>query len=226
MAEATPIGERLLALRRRLPDTVRLVAVSKFHPVEAMMQAYAAGQRVFGESRVRELVEKRQQLPDDVKLHYIAHLQRNKVRAVLPCVDMIESVDSVELLRLIDREAERLGRKIDVLLQVHVAREATKTGFAVEELLSAAVAGELSGLDNVKVRGVMAMASLTDDMEQVAREFDVARHTFDVLKEEFYADDPGFDVLSMGMTDDWPVAVAHGSTQVRIGSAIFGPRQY
>ena len=224
MAEVNPIAERLSALRRELPDGVRLVAVSKFHPVESIMEAYRAGQRVFGESRVQELVAKRQQLPDDVRLHYIAHLQRNKVRAVLPCVEMIESIDSIDLLHLVDREANRIGRTIDVLLQVHVAREQAKTGFAVEELLDAAVRGELSNFGNARICGLMAMATFTDDMVQVAREFDVARHTFEVLKEEFFADDPSFAVLSMGMTDDWRVAVAHGSTQVRIGSAIFGPR--
>lgn len=221
----TQIQQNLAAIKGQLPAGVELVAVSKFHPVEALLQAYEAGQRVFGESRAQELVVKFRQMPSDTRFHFIGHLQRNKVRVVVPCVSMIESVDSVSLLKLIDEEAGREGRNVNVLLEVRVATEAAKTGFEVDALLSAAAGGELSGFGNVRICGLMAMASFTDDMEQVAREFDKARAAFLQLKHGVFHDCPEFCRLSMGMTDDWQVAVNHGSTMVRIGTAIFGSRQ-
>ena len=221
----TQIQKNLAAIKAQLPDGVELVAVSKFHPVEALQQAYDAGQRVFGESRAQELVVKFRQMPADTCFHFVGHLQRNKVRAVVPCVGMIESVDSVALLRLIDQEAARAGRSVDVLLEVHVATEAAKTGFSVDELMRNAAAGELSGFDNVRICGLMAMASFTDNMDQVAQEFDKAHEAFLRLKKGIFHDHPEFCSLSMGMTDDWPVAVKHGSTMVRIRTAIFGMRQ-
>lgn len=220
------IRENLLAVEAQLPASVQLVAVSKFHPVESLMEAYDAGQRVFGESRAQELVVKAGQLPGDIRWHFIGHLQTNKVRQVVPHVAMIESVDSMRLLQLINREAARLGKKVDVLLQLHVAQEEAKTGFAVEELLTALSLGELSGIDNVVVRGLMAMASLTDDEEQIDREFGIVENTFKLVKEEFFSDKPEFNRLSMGMSHDWRVAVKHGATLVRIGTAIFGQREY
>ena len=216
----------MLAVEAQLPASVQLVAVSKFHPVESLMEAYDAGQRVFGESRAQELVVKAGQLPGDIRWHFIGHLQTNKVRQVVPHVAMIESVDSMRLLQLINREAARLGKKVDVLLQLHVAQEEAKTGFAVEELLTALSLGELSGIDNVVVRGLMAMASLTDDEEQIDREFGIVENTFKLVKEEFFSDKPEFNRLSMGMSHDWRVAVKHGATLVRIGTAIFGQREY
>ena len=220
------IKENLEKVNAMLPDGVRLVAVSKFHPVEELAEAYEAGQRLFGENRAQELIAKAPLLPDDVRWHFIGHLQKNKVRAIMPYVSVIESVDSVKLLQLIEKEAARIDRKVDVLLQIHVAQEETKSGFSVEELLQAGEDGLLTCYDHVRVCGVMAMASLTDDMEQVAQEFDLVRRTYLILKDGCFDDCADFFELSMGMSDDWQVAVKYGATLVRIGTAIFGPRQY
>lgn len=220
------IKENLENVSALLPDGVRLVAVSKFHPVEELAEAYEAGQRLFGENRAQELIAKAPLLPDDVRWHFIGHLQKNKVRAIMPYVSVIESVDSVKLLQLIEKEAARIDRKVDVLLQIHVAQEETKSGFSVEELLQAGEEGLLTCYDHVRVCGVMAMASLTDDMEQVAQEFDLVRRTYLMLKDGPFDDCADFFELSMGMSDDWQVAVKHGATLVRIGTAIFGPRQH
>lgn len=220
------IKENLEKVTAMLPDGVRLVAVSKFHPVEELQEAYDAGQRLFGENRAQELVAKAPQLPDDIRWHFIGHLQKNKVRAIMPHVSVIESVDSVQLLQLIEKEAARIDRKVDVLLQLHVAQEETKSGFSVEEVLEAGEQGLLTCYDHVRVCGVMAMASLTDDMEQVAQEFDLVRRTYIMLKDGCFDDCADFFELSMGMSDDWQVAVKYGATLVRIGTAIFGPRKY
>ena len=220
------IKENLEKVTAMLPDGVRLVAVSKFHPVEELQEAYDAGQRLFGENRAQELIAKAPQLPEDIRWHFIGHLQKNKVRAIMPHVSVIESVDSVQLLQLIEKEAARIDRKVDVLLQLHVAQEETKSGFSVEEVLEAGEQGLLTCYDHVRVCGVMAMASLTDDMEQVAQEFDLVRRTYLMLKDGCFDDCADFFELSMGMSDDWQVAVKYGATLVRIGTAIFGPRKY
>ncbi len=216
------IAERIHGLRERLPAGVELVAVSKFHPVEQLGEAYAAGQRRFGESRVQELVAKVPQLPADVEWHFIGHLQKNKVRQLMPHVAMIQSIDSLELLHLVDKEAARLGRTVDVLLELHVAAEQAKSGFLPEEIVAIAERGELNQLSNTILRGVMAMATFTDDMAQVDREFAVVESTFNRLKKIIGL--PSFNQVSMGMSDDWQVAIKHGSTMVRIGTEIFGPR--
>lgn len=211
---------------RQLPSGTRLVAVSKFHPVEELQEAYDAGQRFFGESRAQEFIAKAPQLPKDICWHFIGHLQKNKVRAIMPYVNVIESVHSIELLRLIEKEAARIDRTVDVLLQLHVAQEETKSGFSVDELLEAADEGLLTGYPHVRVCGLMAMASLTDDMDQVAQEFDTVRRTYLTLKDGCFDESEDFNELSMGMSDDWKIAIDHGATLVRIGTAIFGPRQY
>lgn len=220
------IADSIKDINGQLPQGVRLVAVSKFHPVEAVKEAYDAGQRVFGESRAQELSVKAPLMPGDVEWHFIGHLQTNKARQVVQVAHVIESVDSLKLLRLIDSEAARAGRTIDVLLQLHVAREEAKSGFAPDELLSLADAGDLEGLTNTRIRGIMAMATFTDDEAQIAREFATVKQTFDTLKAGAMSGNPSFDEISMGMSDDWHIAVQHGSTLVRIGTAIFGARQY
>ena len=220
------ISTNIKDIEAQLPCGVRLVAVSKFHPVEALKQAYDAGQRVFGESRAQELSGKVGEMPADVEWHFIGHLQTNKARQVVQCANVIESVDSLKLLRLIDSEAARAGREIDVLLQLHVAQEEAKSGFAPQELLDVANGGELDGLTNTRIRGLMAMATFTDDEEQIAREFAQVKETFDALKQSAMAGNEMFNEISMGMSDDWHIAVKHGSTLVRIGTAIFGPREY
>lgn len=216
------IAERIHGLRERLPAGVELVAVSKFHPVEQLGEAYAAGQRRFGESRVQELVAKVPQLPADVEWHFIGHLQKNKVRQLMPHVAMIQSIDSLELLHLVDKEAARMGRTVDVLLELHVAAEQAKSGFLPEEIVAIAERSELNQLSNTILRGVMAMATFTDDMAQVDHEFAVVESTFNRLKKIIGS--PSFNQVSMGMSDDWQVAIKHGSTMVRIGTEIFGPR--
>ncbi len=220
------IQENLEKVKAQLPGGVRLVAVSKFHPVEELAAAYEAGQRLFGENRAQELIVKAPELPNDIRWHFIGHLQKNKVRAIMPHVSVIESIDSVELLKLVEKEAARIDRTVDVLLQLHVAQEETKSGFSVDEVIEAGENGLLTCYPHVRVCGVMAMASLTEDMEQVAQEFDLVRRTYLTLKDGCFDESPDFNELSMGMSDDWQVAVKYGATLVRIGTAIFGPRVY
>lgn len=220
------IQENLERVKAQLPGGVRLVAVSKFHPVEELAAAYEVGQRLFGENRAQELIAKAPELPNDIRWHFIGHLQKNKVRAIMPHVSVIESIDSVELLKLVEKEAARIDRTVDVLLQLHVAQEETKSGFSVDEVIEAGENGLLTCYPHVRVCGVMAMASLTEDMEQVAQEFDLVRRTYLTLKDGCFDESPDFNELSMGMSNDWQVAVKYGATLVRIGTAIFGPRVY
>jgi PLP dependent protein len=220
------IKENIEKITSQLPAGVRLVAVSKFHPVEKLREAYDAGQRLFGENHAQELVAKAPLMPADVSWHFIGHLQSNKVRAIMPSVSVIESIDTIKLLHLVNKEAQRIGRTVDVLLQLHVAQEETKSGFSVDEILEAAGNGEFSGFDNVRICGLMAMATNTPDTAQVAQEFATVRSTFDKLKSSYFAGNAAFREISMGMSDDWHIAVEHGSTMVRIGTAVFGPREY
>lgn len=213
-----PIADNLARIRAELPAGVRLVAVSKFHPVEAVREAYDAGQRVFGESRAAELAAKAQAMPPDVEWHFIGHLQTNKVRTVVAHASVIESVDSERLLRLIDSEAARAGRTVDVLLQVHVAAEDTKTGMTPAELL--AVASACRGLPHARIRGVMGMATNTDDRRRIADDF----RNIAAVAAQLQLMEPGATELSMGMSHDWPLAVEQGATSVRIGTDIFGAR--
>ena len=221
----TTIAERLNEICSTLADGVELVAVSKFHPAEALQEAYDAGQRLFGESRAQELQAKAPVLPDDIRWHFIGHLQTNKVRPVVTYASMIESIDSEHLLEAVDREAERQGKTIDVLLQVHVAAEETKFGFSPEELLDFFRARKFESLKATHICGLMAMASNTDDSGRVRADFECVV----ALRDEILSICPDlrrFDVLSMGMSDDYGIAMECGSTHVRIGTAIFGPRQY
>ena len=220
------VASEIIRFTDELPANVRLVAVSKFHPVERLMEAYSAGQRIFGESRVQELVQKAQEMPADVQWHFIGHLQTNKVRALLPHVSLIHSVDSERLLDCIDKEAERIGRTVDVLLQIHVAQEEAKFGFTLQEITQLANSGKLTAMSHVRVVGVMAMATNTDDDAEIRREFAEAHHVFYTLKDGCFFGDEHFCELSMGMSDDYRLAIAEGSTMVRIGTTIFGAREY
>lgn len=217
------VTTQLEAVRRTLPDGVQLVAVSKTHPAEAIREAYAAGQRLFGESRPQELHAKYEALPRDIRWHMIGHLQTNKVRLIAPFVAMIESVDSARLSETIQHEAARCGRTIDVLLELHVAREQSKTGWDPAELADYIATGAFGRMPNLRVRGLMGIASHTDDEAVVRRDFEALRAAFLQLQPRF---GEAFDTLSMGMSDDYPLAVACGSTSVRIGSRIFGERFY
>ena len=209
-----------------MPAGVELVAVSKFHPVEALREAYGAGQRIFGESRALELRDKAAAMPADVEWHFIGHLQTNKVRTVLPHVSLIHSIDSERLLRLVDAEAQRLGRRVGVLLQVHVAKEETKYGFSPEELQSIITPELVVSLPGVEIRGVMGMASNVDDPERIGADFEALHRAFEALRAGVFASSPSFSILSMGMSHDWPIAVDHGSNMIRVGTDIFGEREY
>lgn len=217
------IESQLAAVRRSLPEGVTLVAVSKTHPAAAIREAYDAGQRIFGESRPQELREKYEALPRDIEWHMIGHLQTNKVKYIAPFVALIHSVDSARLAETIQKEAAKCGRVIDILLEIHVAREETKSGWAFDELEAWIATSPFAALSDVRVRGVMGIATNTDDEAVVRRDFEELRRCFERLKPHF---GPAFDTLSMGMSHDYPLAVACGATMVRVGTLIFGERDY
>lgn len=218
------VASEIIRLRKELPEGVRLCAVSKFHPASAIREAYDAGQSCFGESRVQELLEKIPQLPSDIDWHFIGHLQTNKVRPLIGKTALIESVDSAKLLFLIDSESRKAGVVTRVLMQLHVAREETKFGFLPEELLSFFKEKRYEILTNTHICGVMGMASNTDDETRIRADFAEIARVFREIKQQCL-DLRGFDVVSMGMSHDWPIAVEEGATIVRIGSMIFGERQ-
>ena len=217
------VARQIEAVRATLREGVSLVAVSKTHPVEAIEEAYAAGQRLFGESRPQELKAKYEALPKDIRWHMIGHLQTNKIKYIAPFVALIESVDSARLCEAIEREATKCDRTIDILLEIHVAQEETKTGWNYDELMSYVASGAFRALPHLRVRGVMGIASNTEDEIVIRRDFEALKAAFEALKPHF---DTTFDTLSMGMSDDYPMAIACGSTSVRVGSLIFGARDY
>ena len=217
------IKSEIIRLRESLPESVRLLAVSKFHPVEALQQAYDAGQRAFGESRPQELKAKHEVMPDDIEWVMIGHLQTNKVKYIAPFVSLIESLDSERLAEEINRQAEKCGRTIDCLLEIHVTSEQTKSGWDYEELLSFVQSGGFDRYPNIRLRGVMGMATFTDDEQVVRADFERLAECKAELAKYFGSE---FDMLSMGMSDDYPIALEYGSTEVRIGSTIFGAREY
>ena len=220
------VAENIEKIKNTIPSGVELVAVSKFHPAEMIEEAYAAGQRVFGESRAQELSSKVTALPSDIEWHFIGHLQTNKVRHIVPCVKLIQSIDSDRLLEVVNKEAERIGRTVDVLLQLHVAKETAKFGMTCDECEALVESGKLDSLRNVRVCGVMGMATNTDDENEIRKEFKAIRNVFDTLKKGVMADKPFFSEVSMGMSEDYRIAVEEGSTMIRVGSSIFGERQY
>ena len=209
-----------------LPQGTRLVAISKFHPGEYIMAAYEEGQRVFGESHEQELRLKHESLPKDIEWHFIGHLQTNKVKYIAPYVSMIEAVDSLKLLREINRQAERCGRVIRVLLELHIAEEATKYGLTLDACRQLLDEGEWRSMSHVRICGLMMMASFTDDCEQIRREMQTAADFFDEVKAKYFDSDEAFCERSWGMSDDYLIALQTRSTLVRIGTTIFGPRVY
>lgn len=217
---------RLNELKQALPKHVTLVAVSKTHPVEAIQIAYDSGHRVFGENKVQELTDKQLQLPEDIEWHLIGHLQTNKVKYIAPFIAMIHAVDSEKLLKEINKRAKQNNRVIDVLLQVHIAEEDSKFGFDSNELTQFISGTDLANYPNVRVRGLMGMATFTDDTNQVRREFAGLKRQFDALKSETFAQNASFDTLSMGMSGDYAIAIEEGSTMIRVGSNLFGARNY
>ena len=220
------IQAEIQRIKAEIPEGVRLVAVSKFHPIEALQEAYDGGQRIFGESKVQEMTQKYEVLPKDIEWHFIGHLQTNKIKYMAPYVALIHGVDSYKLLAEIDKQASKAGRTIPCLLQIHIAQEETKFGFSTDECRAMLEEGNWKTLKHVQIAGVMGMATNTDDDGQIAREFSALETFFHQTKETFFADSPHFREISMGMSDDYPLAIKHGSTLIRVGSRIFGERIY
>lgn len=220
------IVDNLHTLRERIPGHVALVAVSKTKPDEMIMEAYRVGHRDFGENKVQDLAAKQERLPDDIRWHMIGHLQSNKVKYLASFVHMIHGVDSMKLLKMIDKEALKHGRIIDCLLQIHIAREETKFGLSRDEVQELVQSESFSELHNIRIRGVMGMASYTENSAQIREEFRFLKRIFEELKASFFSSQGSFDQRSFGMSGDYQLAVEEGSTMVRIGSLIFGPRNY
>lgn len=218
------IPENIEKIKNSLPAHVKLVAISKTKPNEMIEEAYKAGQRMFGENKVQELVQKYESLPKNIEWHYIGHLQSNKVKYMAPFVTLIHAVDSLKLLITIDKEALKNNRKIDCLLQFHIAEEDTKFGLSLDEAIKILDSSEFKNLANVTIVGIMGMATYTTDVEQIRREFKNLHSIFQHLKTKYFSEQLYFNELSMGMSDDYPIAVEEGSTMVRIGSTIFGHR--
>ncbi len=209
-----------------LPEGVCLVAISKYHPNEYIEEAYAVGQRVFGESHEQELAKKVVSLPKDIEWHFIGHLQTNKVKYIAPYISMIESVDSLKLLKEIEKQAAKYDRTVKVLLELHIAEEESKSGLSIDACRVLLEQGEWRTMSHVKICGLMMMASNTDDEGQIASEFEAAFDFFKETKTKYFADDDAFCERSWGMSQDYRIAVEHGSTMVRVGTTIFGPRVY
>lgn len=220
------IAGSLLQLKSEIPKHVELVAVSKFHPITALEDAYAAGQRIFGESRVQELLQKIPQLPSDIRWHFIGHLQTNKVRQIIGKTWLIESADSEKLIDLIDRESSRAAVTTRILMQIHVAAEETKFGFSPEELLDFFRRGKYKDLKATRICGVMGMATNTDDERRIREDFHHIYSLYHQISSDYGNELVDFKIVSMGMSDDWKIAVEEGSNMIRIGSRIFGSRRY
>jgi pyridoxal phosphate enzyme (YggS family) len=220
------VAENLRVIQAQIPDEVTLVAVSKTKTDQMIMDAYEAGQRDFGENKVQDLVAKRERLPADIRWHMIGHLQSNKVKYLASFIHLVHGVDSLKLLKVIQKEALKADRLIDCLLQVHIAREETKFGFTGDELIELALSGAFQDLDMVRIRGVMGMATYTADTHQIRDEFRTLNHVYQTLKSSVFSGESSFEHRSYGMSGDYRIAIDEGSTMVRIGSLIFGPRNY
>lgn len=220
------VRHNLNAIIDSLPEGVKLVAVSKFHPNEYIEEAYSEGQRIFGESHEQELSKKQKTLPEDIQWHFIGHLQTNKVKYIAPYISMIEAVDSLKLLKEINKQGAKCGRVIDVLLELHVAKEATKYGLSLDDCRRLLAEGEWKDMSNVRICGLMTMASFVDDENQIREEFTLANNFFNEMKLLYFNDCDYFKERSWGMSDDYHIAVQCGSTMVRVGTTIFGPRVY
>ena len=220
------IQENLNIVRATVPSNVTLIAVSKTKPVSDLQEAYDAGQRIFGENKALEMRDKHQVLPEDIKWHFIGHLQTNKIKYIAPFVTLIHAIDSLSLLEAVNKEAVKNNRVIDCLLQFHIAQEDTKFGLDIEEAKALLESDSFKDLKNVNIVGVMGMATFTDDAAQVRNEFKNLKNIFDTLKENYFADKGSFKEISMGMSDDYPIAIEEGATMVRVGSKIFGARNY
>lgn len=220
------IARNIKELTASLPANVKLVAISKFHPVEALQEAYDAGQRIFGESRAQELTGKQRILPDDIEWHFIGPLQSNKVKDISPFISLIHSIDSLKLLQEVDKQAAKQNRIIRVLLEIHVAKEETKHGFSPEECKTLLANPVIPSLSHIRICGIMGMATFTEDEKLIREEFKTLHTLFCELKETYFKNDDNFKELSMGMSHDYPIAVEEGATLIRVGTRIFGDREY
>lgn len=220
------VNANIREVMRLMPPAVKLVAVSKYHPSEYLQAAYDEGQRIFGESQVQELQRKVGEMPGDIQWHFIGHLQTNKVKYIAPYISMIEAVDSLKLMAEIQKQAAKHSRVIDILLELHIAEEATKYGLTLEACRKLLEDGQWREMKNVRICGLMTMASFTDDESQIRREFTTASDFFDEVKAKYFPDADHFRERSWGMSDDYPIAIECRSTMVRIGTKIFGPRVY
>lgn len=220
------IKENLNKVRATIPNNVTLIAVSKTKPVVDLQEAYDAGQRIFGENKALEMRDKHQELPKDIQWHFIGHLQTNKIKYIAPFVSLIHSIDSISLLEAVNKEAVKNNRVIDCLLQFHIAQEDTKFGLDLKEAEELLKSESYKDLKNINIVGVMGMATFTDDENQIRNEFKSLKNIFDVLKESYFKDNDSFKEISMGMSDDYPIAIEEGATMVRVGSKIFGARSY
>ena len=221
MKDNSYIAERIEAISATLPKGVTLIAVSKYHPIEAIKAAYDSGHREFGESKAQDLVIKHQELPEDIKWHFIGHLQSNKIKYIASFIYLIHSIDSLRLLQEVNKQGAKVGRRIQCLLQIHIAQEETKFGFTPQECMTMLEEGDWRELENIEIRGLMCMASNTDDKELIISEFKAVKQLFDEIKERFFTNNERFSILSAGMSDDYPIAIEHGSTHIRVGSSIF-----
>ena len=220
------IQENLNIVRATVPSNVTLIAVSKTKPVSDLQEAYDAGQRIFGENKALEMRDKHQVLPSDIQWHFIGHLQTNKIKYIAPFVTLIHAIDSLSLLEAVNKEAAKNDRIIDCLLQFHIAQEETKFGLDIEEAKSLLESESFKNLKNINICGVMGMATFTDNAAQVRNEFKNLKNIFETLKENYFKDNGSFKEISMGMSDDYPIAIEEGATMVRVGSKIFGARNY
>ena len=220
------IQENLNKVRATIPSNVTLIAVSKTKPIADLQEAYDAGQRIFGENKALEMRDKHQELPKDIQWHFIGHLQTNKIKYIAPFVTLIHSIDSASLLEAVNKEAVKNNRIIDCLLQFHIAQEDTKFGLDVEEAINMLNSDNFKNLKNINIVGVMGMATFTDDVNQVRNEFKSLKNIFDTLKDSYFKDNDSFKEISMGMSDDYSIAIEEGATMVRVGSKIFGARNY
>lgn len=219
------IQENIREIKKNIPANVRLVAISKFHDVNEILKAYETGQKLFGESRVQELIEKQLILPKDIEWHFVGRLQRNKVKFIVPFIECIHSVDSERLLLDIERHAAAVNRVIPCLLQIHIAEEDTKTGFSERECWDLLLTGKWKEWKHIQLCGIMGMATYTDDEEKIHGEFKRLHELFNKLKKNFFDEDPHFKEISMGMSSDFKIAIEEGSTLIRVGSSIFGERE-
>lgn len=220
------IAENLIKIKKNIPENVKLVAVTKTHPEEVILEAYKTGHKIFGENKAQELQRKHHNLPEDIEWHMIGHLQTNKVKYIIPFVSLIHSVDSLKLLETINKEGEKNNRIVECLFQLKIASEETKSGFEYSDLINLLKSGILVQMRNVKITGLMGMSTFTDNMDQVQKEFNFLSVSFKKIKEDFFSSDPSFKDISMGMSDDYPVAIKEGATIIRVGSSIFGKRNY